>query len=67
MKTVMDNLRKSTDKTQPDMDSSRDSENGAAIHHETIPGEKSHHVAQDQKRSLENSGSVLSTTDDDLN
>ncbi|HWU97890.1 MAG TPA: hypothetical protein VN114_05215 [Oxalicibacterium sp.] len=66
MKTVMDNFRKSTSEKVPtDMDSSRDAEE--VIHHETIPGEQSHKTVQHQKRTLDNSGSTLSTTDDDLN
>jgi hypothetical protein len=68
MKTVMDNFRKSTsEKTPSEMDSTRDAEGNTVIQHETIPGEQSHHVTQNQKRTVENSGSILSTTDDDLN
>lgn len=65
MKTGMDNLGKSTSENKPT--ASRDTKDDKVIKHETIPGEKSHRVAQDQKRTVENSGSALSTTDDDLN
>jgi hypothetical protein len=64
MKTVTDHF-KTSEKTPAEVDSARDGD--STIHHETVPGERSHHVKQDQKRTVDNSGAAVSTTDDDLN
>lgn len=68
MKTVMDHFRKSaSEKTPASSRETKETEGSTVIRHETVPGEQSHHAAQHQKRTVENSGAVLSTTDDDLN
>lgn len=62
------NKPSTSDKSKIDSaDPARDTDDQTIIRHVTIPGESSHHVTQNQKRTIGDDGAVLSTTDDDLN
>jgi hypothetical protein len=69
MKTVITGTTQSSlDKSKQDFDPDlKDKTEGAPIHHETIPGEDTNTAAQRQKRTVDDDGAAISTTDEDLN